>query len=527
MLIKKGFKLKFAISMLVVITVSTITLINCYISYQSLKSALTENHLENNYRYTVKVAIITSDLIKNMKQNLNTLSMIIGKGEFDQSDLDRWEEASHVYFNSLFTADENGVVQLISPVSVAKNTSIKPGTKISTDLMKKALEDRVPFISEPYLAQSGNLMILLSYPVFDTAGSYQGVVDGTVYLQSDNSLKRILNLHQFSDESVVFVVDRTGRIIYHPDSKLINQSAADHPDIQYVMQGKNGTAKVINDSGSEFFSGYGYIEETGWRIIAQTPVSVINKPLQELTVKMISRTLPLFIIILLCAWILANHLLKPINTLAKFSEEAVQTKKTLLSFRMLNINTSIYEVKQLYQQLLKHFQLLDYQIQQDGLTGILNRRAFEQKIKEWYDRKISFSLILIDIDHFKKINDQYGHLVGDDVLKFLASSMKEAAGEKDFCFRYGGEEFAILTEEPDFIKVIAIAERLRSATAASFSPSWKSVTISIGIASFQVEDKLPEEVIKRADIALYQSKHHGRNKVTVYNFTAFESEHWQ
>ncbi len=206
----KGFKLKAAISVLVIATVTLMTVINWYISYVSLKNTLTENYLENNYQYTEKVASSTSDLFKNMKQNLSTLAEMLSNQEFSQSELNQWGSASHGYFNSLFTANENGVVQLISPFEFSSKNPMKPGTKITTVLMEKALEQKKPFISEPYLAQSGNLMILLSQPTFDPSGNYKGVVDGTIYLERDSSLKRILNQHKLSNDSIVFVVGRRG-----------------------------------------------------------------------------------------------------------------------------------------------------------------------------------------------------------------------------------------------------------------------------------------------------------------------------
>ena len=520
----KGFKLKVAISMLVIITVTLMTVINWYISYASLRNTLTENFLNNNHQYTVKVASSTTDLFKNMKQNLDTLSQIVSIKELNQSEINQWGSASDGYFNSIFTTDENGVVQLISPFDFSSNSLMKPGTKITSDLMEKALQQKKPFISEPYHAQSGNLMILLSYPVFDPSGNYKGVVDGTIYLESDSSLKRILNQHDLSNNSVVFVVDRKGQIIYHPDSSFINQSVTDQADVQNVMQGQSGSAKILSRNGDEFFSGFALIEETGWGIIARTPVTVMEKPLQELTFKLIIRSLPILIIFLFLSWFFANRLVKPINILARFSEEAVQTKQTLNSFHRLHINSSIYEVKQLYQHINKYFQQLDDQLQQDGLTGALNRRAFDQKIGKLVERNIPFFLIIVDIDHFKKINDEFGHLIGDDVLRSLSSIMMEAGGERETCYRYGGEEFIILSTEKDINVVFALAERIRMTVALTSSPSEKSITISIGISSLQEKDEAPQDVIKRADIALYQSKHNGRNQTTVYEFQSFTIE---
>ncbi|WP_071393454.1 sensor domain-containing diguanylate cyclase [Bacillus tuaregi] len=520
MSIKKGIKLKFAISLLAIFIVCSTTIVNWYLSVEALRDTLTENYLENNYRYAKKVALSTSDLFFNMQQNLETLAHILGRQEISQADLDSWMEANAGYFNSIFTTDENGVVQLMTPQAISnKKGSMRPGVQITTDLMKQALKKQEPFVSDPYIAQSGNLVVLISYPIFDQNGTYKGVVDGTIYLESDSSLKRILNHHEFHDESSVFVVDCSGTIIYHPDVSRVNDSVANHPLVKEVLQGKSGSAEIINSKGMEYFSGYAYVEQTGWGIVAQTPTSVINKPLQSLTEEIIIRSLPLLLLIYLLAWLFTNHLAKPINRLARYSEEAIYSNKPDHLFPHLEIKSYIYEVKQLYQHIQKHFQLLNKQIQQDGLTGLANRRSFDLEINDLILRRTPFSLIMIDIDNFKIVNDEQGHLVGDDVLRFIASIMEDVSRKEDFCYRYGGEEFAILLRNKDVEDAYALAERLRLRLAYTPSPAGYPITISLGISTFQKEDKFPEDIIKRADKALYQSKREGKNKTTIYEFS--------
>lgn len=491
-------------------------LINWYLSIQALKQTLAENHLENNYQYALKVSSSTNDLLFNMKLNLGTLAEVIGEETFTQSDLDYWKEGNTGYYNSLFTTDTDGIVQLMSPQVVSnQNNVVKPGTKITTELMKQALQNKTPFISDPYLAQSGNLVVLISYPIFDTKGEFKGVVDGTLYLEEDNSLSRVLHHHEFLDESSVFVVDRNGRIIFHPDKSRINESIADHPLVQDVIKGKNGTAQIINNRGVEYFSGYAYVKETGWGIITQTPSSVINEPLQTLTKKMILQSLPWILLIFVLAWILTNNLTKPINKLASYSEKAILQNKMDHGFQHIEFKSNIYEVRKLFQHLQKHFQILNNQIQTDGLTGLRNRRAFDFVIEKWVEEQIPFSLIMLDIDKFKKVNDDYGHLVGDDVLRFLAMIILDVTRTEDLCFRYGGEEFSILLKDKDTDDAYILAERLREKIEETPSPTGKPITISLGITSYQKGEHSPAMIIKRSDIALYQSKNKGRNQTSI------------
>ena len=131
-------------------------------------------------------------------------------------------------------------------------------------------------------------------------------------------------------------------------------------------------------------------------------------------------------------------------------------------FKIETIKSHIYEINQLYHHVYNYLVLLNKQVQLDGLTNLGNRRSFDTIIKEWFDLQIPFSIIMLDIDHFKKVNDTFGHLAGDDVLRHLSTLMQNTSRKEDFCFRYGGEEFVILTNVEREEDVFRIAERLRT-----------------------------------------------------------------
>jgi len=158
----------------------------------------------------------------------------------------------------------------------------------------------------------------------------------------------------------------------------------------------------------------------------------------------------------------------------------------------------------------------------DSLTGIFNRRAFdnalEQIIQTNHETSSSFCLLMADIDHFKKVNDTYGHLVGDKVIRFVASTLKHCTKENDLPARYGGEEFALILPETNLADAAIIAENIRKKISSGKlkntqnGKTYGKVTISIGIAQFQKND-LSELLIERADKALYQAKENGRNRI--------------
>jgi diguanylate cyclase (GGDEF)-like protein len=157
----------------------------------------------------------------------------------------------------------------------------------------------------------------------------------------------------------------------------------------------------------------------------------------------------------------------------------------------------------------------------DGLTGLANHRSFQSKLDEVIARhrrtEEPFGLILTDIDHFKSVNDTYGHPVGDEVLRQVSRVFKESLREVDVPCRYGGEEFAIILEDTDRQGAMTIANRLRESVAALEFQSDQGpfqCTISMGVTIWPTDERDKQPLIDLTDQALYYSKEHGRNRVT-------------
>lgn len=160
----------------------------------------------------------------------------------------------------------------------------------------------------------------------------------------------------------------------------------------------------------------------------------------------------------------------------------------------------------------------------DALTGLFNRRAFDEQQALFWDRwkrqGATFAAICLDIDHFKAVNDQFGHAQGDALLKQIALALQQVVRPTDMLARTGGEEFIVLLDGDDVAEgpLFQFAERLRIAVASAvFMPDRpdQQVTISLGVSRVQATDERPENVITRADLALYQAKREGRNRVVL------------
>jgi diguanylate cyclase (GGDEF)-like protein len=154
----------------------------------------------------------------------------------------------------------------------------------------------------------------------------------------------------------------------------------------------------------------------------------------------------------------------------------------------------------------------------DGLTGVFNRRLFERRIGEELERAARYgstlSIIMIDLDHFKRVNDEFGHLLGDEVLRRVSQIFMQTLRKPDVCCRYGGEEFAIVLPETSGPNAVLVAEKLRNIVADYEFPGVpRRITISAGVADFPRCGSTRDDIVRAADDSLYLAKQAGRNCV--------------
>ena len=158
------------------------------------------------------------------------------------------------------------------------------------------------------------------------------------------------------------------------------------------------------------------------------------------------------------------------------------------------------------------------EVERDALTGLYNRRAFDRDIKRLHEANIPYSIIIADIDNFKKINDTYGHLVGDEVLKIMGEVLHNYVRKNTKAYRYGGEEFVVLLPQGDAKAARIVAERLRDVVENKGykveQNGYIHFTASFG-GTQRVANEEIKDVIERADKALYRAKKEGKNRVVI------------
>lgn len=205
-------------------------------------------------------------------------------------------------------------------------------------------------------------------------------------------------------------------------------------------------------------------------------------------------------------------------TLMPIKDEAGEVQS--ICFTVIDVtDTSIYQSK-----LEETTEQLREMSNQDGLTKLFNRRYIEETISHEYERARrygnAFSVILTDIDFFKLVNDNHGHLAGDEVLRVVSKRLSSALRDTDVLGRYGGEEFIIALPETDVEGAVIVAERLREAIASEpidAEGETLNIAISLGVTEMNEHTQAYAQLIAEADLALYKSKENGRNCTTRYS----------
>lgn len=485
--------------------------------YRVNQQALIDSTLETNRVYAQKLAVTTdnflnmtlqklsysADEITNYLEESNAESLIL-------QEANRLKEDTNT-FNSVVVVAEDGTIIAASPQSLNLI-----GRHLNSPGAKEAIAAKEPLVSKPFMSITNRLIVFISQPIFDKEENYIGYIGGSIYLTEQNILNEILGEHFYQDGSYVFVVDEDGRIIYHPNSERINAFVKENEVVYDVMQGNSGVAQVTNTEEIEMLAGYAYVSTAKWGIVSQRPTEIALLPSKDMKNEMIKKTLPYLLLSFILIFYISYRIAHPLQKLTHYAMSTTEDNKVK---KVRNVRAWYYEAIQLENALVNSFVFfqdrVNYFIHQsttDPLTGLLNRRTMDEHTKKWLETESPFSIILFDIDRFKRINDTYGHGVGDDVLVFLAKEMREVAGEDNVCCRYGGEEFIMLLPNKTKYEAFEVAERLRKKLASTVSPCGEVITISAGIASYPNCAGHTIGLIESADKCLYEAKNSGRNK---------------
>ncbi|CAD5200306.1 diguanylate cyclase [Pseudomonas sp. FEN] len=486
-----------------------------FASYQTQRNFLMAQTLEANRIYALKLANTTNNFLKSAQQQLAFSAGLLPAIWNQPQQL--WQETHRLRretnsFNSLIIVRSDGKIIASSPLSMNLT-----GAVAASEGYRQASSARQPYISSPYVGAKNHLMIQISHPIFDAGGNYLGYLGAGIYLNEQNILHSLLGEQYYRDGTYLYVVDTQGRLIYHQDPARVGETIRGNPAIDAVIAGQSGSLRLHNSRGVDMLTGYAPVPRIGWGVISQRPTAITLEGLQRLMLEVAGYAVPLLLLLLLGIWWVSTLITKPLWQLANStqywgSSSAAQS--------VSKVRAWYYEAAQLKNAMQKallslHQQLgrLNQESVTDPLTGLTNRRGLQLILDDWESRQQPFSLIALDIDHFKQVNDSYGHNAGDLVLQHLAQQMRRHSRESDVLCRQGGEEFLMLLPDTPPNQAIQVAERLRAAMAYTESPNGIPVTVSLGVVSWPQVGQTVAQALREADQALYQAKAGGRNRV--------------
>lgn len=385
-------------------------------------------------------------------------------------------------------------------------------------------------------------------PILDAQGRVLGVLGAHAHWNwVTDTVESIVTRNTDQRQIEVLIADMDGNILYpyhHMGNLQLPQRTPKQApyDIVRWNDGQDYLTSIVEVPAKTS-------TPLGWRIVLRQPLEVAVKPMQILHQRLLLFGLLAALAFAIIAYRLATRVSQPIEQLARAMRNIEQRerppvypdeRKQISEIAQLSasiqsmtgallrhereleaLNTSLeQQVRERTEALSIANQELERLATVDGLTGLNNRRRFDARLKEAFQllrrNERGFGLLLIDIDHFKSINDRHGHLIGDDVLRRLGQLLMQSTRITDFVARYGGEEFVVLLPDVrDSGEGQAVAEKIRAAVATASFPEVGQVTASVGLSLARGDDSSAEAVVGRADQALYEAKAQGRNRVVT------------
>ncbi len=509
-------KLNLRILILIFVMLSAIaTLANSFwVTFTIQKQELIENALEVNKAYASRIARSVEQVLNSDLDKLKYSSFVIGKAFGDKQNLT--EEAQRLFgqdasFNSVLIADAAGTIIASAPENLHLDGR--------TLQHREPLSLRVPIISNAFKSMAGNLVVFVSHPIFDAKGEYLGLIGGSVRLEQRNTLQALMDTNVRKDGAHVYLVDSARRVLYHSDPERIGTVAGKGLIDDAALSHDGGTLQAIDADGVQMLAGFARVPISGWGVISQQPLDNIQAILRHTMAKVAQGIAPLALFGIVLIWWLGARISVPLSRLADCAKRLDSPDSYE---RISAIPTRYFESWQIRRALLLGATLLqekigklNQQAQTDALTGLANRRAMQDVLLRWQDAYKAFAVVSMDIDHFKRVNDTFGHGVGDETLRAIARLMQQNSRSNDLPCRVGGEEFVLLLPNSSLQVATDVAERLRASIDAANIETVGHITVSMGVALWHPGGDSISAVLERADQLLYQAKQSGRNRVVA------------
>ncbi len=390
------------------------------------------------------------------------------------------------------------------------------------------------FLGQPYWDDAiGKAVVMTAVPIEATGGEREllGVLSGKVNFDAVDS---VLQRFAPSESARVYVVTAGGSIITtsFASSKEIMQTRIDPTTLVALEEAGGATTEYRDEDGVTVVGTHNRVPRVDWAVVAQVPRSEAYAPVRRLRNFALVLVTGLLIVVGAIAYILGLLIVRPLARLTKGAAEVAGGDLSVdlpvvgggevgyLTEVFNDMVTRLREGREALDAANESLRKKNEELQRlsitDGLTGLYNRRHLMETLdseRRRADRsQRTFAILMVDVDHFKKFNDRFGHQAGDEVLLRVAGILRKCTRDVDFAGRYGGEEFCLLLSESTLEGAVEVGERIRSELAA-VTFEGDRVTVSVGAAEYPTDGQSVEAVLSSADAALYQAKRKGRDRV--------------
>jgi len=477
--------------------------VTLHASYRTLRQQLLEQALDANQTSATQLAQSADTLLEAAQAQLAYSANLLATGQAHPGEESERLRRQTGTFASSWVVQADGRVLAGTPPKPASADTSK-----GTAEPEAVMERRQPLIEVLDTSASGDPSIAVTRPIQAPDGRYQGRIGGTV---AGSSL-----FHARPEERVathVYLLDRVGRPL-HPHGADIPAEAL----AETARRGLSGSGALTDAQGTGWLAGYAPLRSAGLSVAILQPADAALEPLSGLMLRTLGRTLPFVLLVLMASVWLGGWVTRPLREL---TITAQHWESTIARERIEQVRTGYFEAEQLRQAMLEGLGRLHRRLRKlnresitDPLTGLTNRRGKRLALSEWEAQQRPFAVIVIDIDHFKQVNDTHGHEVGDQVIQFAGQLMRRVSRNDDLLCRVGGEEFMMLLPDTSLETAAQVAERLRRCFAQEPSPTGEPISISAGVARWHGGGSL-SSALTRADEALYQAKRSGRNRIVT------------
>lgn len=367
-------------------------------------------------------------------------------------------------------------------------------------------------------------VLILAVPVHQAGGRFLGAFAAKLNLHSVAAILERLSPGGPGGPGAVYLMTNTGSIVIrsHPGSAAPKQTALPEPTTRALFKEEGATVEYRGADGDAVIGTLRRVPALRWAAVAETP--------REEAFRQVTRLRNVTALILaallagvgLIAYVLGLVIVRPLGRLTTAAGKvaagdlAVDVPVPAHGGGEVGYLTAVFN--NMVARLRESREKLEQLSVTDSLTGLYNRRHLMETLAKELARSRRLrhpcSVLMADVDHFKRYNDDYGHLAGDAALERVAEILREATRGVDCPARYGGEEFLVMLPETGLARAAEVAERIRARVAAETFGDGK-ITVSIGVAEFPRHGETPEALIAAADAALYQAKDTDRNRVVA------------